>query len=405
MRVLLTSNASYAPPRGGSTRSNLLWLAHLARSGHQCEVVSPTIDSNTPDSETVNEDGVRILSYRELTRRTAVLTERIRNFAPDWMLVSSEDVAHVLLRVAQQEVGDRIVYVAHTPQFYPFGPASWNPDPQAALIVKNAAGIVAIGQHMAGYIKEHLGATAAVIHPPMYGEPPYNIYTSPDSGFILMINPSVVKGISIFTALADRLPEHPFAALVGWGTTARDRAELARRSNVTVLESVRDIEEVLSKARLLLMPSIWYEGFGLIAMESMLRGLPVIASDSGGLMEAKKGTGYIIPVKPVERFEPVFDEAHMPTPVETPQDIEPWEHALRELLEDRNAYLQEAERSRQAAIAFVSKLDVAEFERFLLGLKPRTTGTPIERERPADPRLQNLSPAKRALLLEKLKKR
>ena len=32
-----------------------------------------------------------------------------------------------------------------------------------------------------------------------------------------------------------------------------------------------DIEDVLREARCLLMPSLWYEGFGLIAMEAMLR--------------------------------------------------------------------------------------------------------------------------------------
>ena len=26
----------------------------------------------------------------------------------------------------------RVVYLAHTPQFFPFGPAAWNPEPQAA---------------------------------------------------------------------------------------------------------------------------------------------------------------------------------------------------------------------------------------------------------------------------------
>ena len=62
---------------------------------------------------------------------------------------------------------------------------------------------------------------------------------------------------------------------------------MSRLANVTVLETVPGIDEVLSRARLLLMPSLWLEGFGLIAMEAMLRGLPVIASDSGGLVEAK----------------------------------------------------------------------------------------------------------------------
>ena len=45
------------------------------------------------------------------------------------------------------------------------------------------------------------------------------------------------------------------------------------------------------------MPSLWYEGFGLIAMEAMLRGIPVISSDSGGLVEARQGTGFVIPVR------------------------------------------------------------------------------------------------------------
>ena len=33
MRILLTANASYVPPRGGATRSNLIWLDHLAAPG------------------------------------------------------------------------------------------------------------------------------------------------------------------------------------------------------------------------------------------------------------------------------------------------------------------------------------------------------------------------------------
>ena len=39
MRILLTATASYAPPRGGATRSNLIWLDHLAHAGHECRIV------------------------------------------------------------------------------------------------------------------------------------------------------------------------------------------------------------------------------------------------------------------------------------------------------------------------------------------------------------------------------
>lgn len=190
---------------------------------------------------------------------------------------------------------------------------------------------------------------------------------------ILMINPCVVKGIEIFVEVAKRLPEFQFGALIGWGTTAADRALLARQSKIELIGSVRDIDEVLSRSRMLLMPSIWYEGFGLIVMEAMLRGLPVVSSDSGGLMEAKEGTGYVIPVLPIERYEPVFDENHMPCPVRGTQDVEPWVEAVKKLSEDEAAHREESERSLAAARRFVAGLRIEAFEEYLLALKPRLT--------------------------------
>lgn len=399
MRILLTSNASYAPPKGGSTRSNLIWLSHLAKAGHVCRVVCASVDESVRDTRDIEASGIEIVSVQRFTRRTSVLSDEIRQFQPDWVLVSSEDLSHVLLREAHHAAADKLVYLAHTPQWYPFGPASWNPDAEATEIVRKAAGVVAISHAMAAYIEQHSGARAAVIHPPMYGEPPYPQFGSFDQGYVLIVNPCVVKGISIFLALARRFPETSFAALKGWGTTKSDLADLSSLPNVTVLDSVPAIDDVLSKSRLLLMPSLWLEGFGLIAMEAMLRGLPVIASDSGGLKEAKAGTGYVIPVRPVERFEPVFDETHMPKPIDVPQDIEPWIQALGTLLTDRQAYQEEAERSRQAAIEFVSRLNAADLEAYLQGLQPASATS----TQPGA--AHNLSADKRALLLKRLRER
>ena len=349
MRLLLASNASYDPPKGGSTRGNLAWLRPMAARGHEVRVVCPA-DVGAASHESV-KDGISIHAVKDLSFHHRALAEEIRRLRPDWMLVSSEDLSHVLLREAAQAAPGRLIYLAHTPQFFPFGPESWNPDPAAAELVRQARAVVAIGRHMAGYIREHAGVEACVIHPPIYGQPPYRRFGRFGSGFVLMINPCRVKGLEIFLALAGAFPEVEFAALNGWGTTAEDRAAIARTPNARLLGNVPDIEEVLAGARLLLMPSLWYEGFGLIAMEAMLRGLPVIASDSGGLMEAKQGTGYVIPVRPVERYEREFDETHMPVAVAPPQDLEPWKQALHELLTDEQAYWAEAERSRTRALA------------------------------------------------------
>ncbi len=394
MRILLTSNTSHDPPRGGSTRSNLIWLEHLASNGHACRVVAPAADPARTE-----RNGVSIHSFKDLARNRAVLSQEIRDFEPDYVLVSSEDLSHLLLREAAHAAPDRLVYLAHTPQFYPFGPASWNPDPQAAAIVRGARALVAIGSHMRDYIRASLGREPAVIHPPIYGSPPFARFGSFDQGWILMINPCVVKGIAIFLDLARSFPRLEFAALKGWGTTSADLRSLAALPNVTVLDSVKNIEEPLSRSRLLLMPSLWYEGFGLIAMEAMLRGLPVIASDSGGLAEAKRGTGFVIPVRPIERYESAFDENHMPQPVAVPQDMAPWRRALETLLGSPEIYRDESEKSRQAATEFVSGLRASQFEDLLINMAPSAAPVPEPAARPP------LSVAKRALLLQRMRDR
>ena len=68
------------------------------------------------------------MAVEEPVRRVQVLRQQIREFRPDWVLVSSEDLGHALLREAHHSAAGRVVYLAHTPQFYPFGPASWKPD-------------------------------------------------------------------------------------------------------------------------------------------------------------------------------------------------------------------------------------------------------------------------------------
>lgn len=384
MRVLLTANASYEPPKGGSTRSNLVWLRQLARAGHTCRVVAPSIDDM---DDAIESAGVTITRVHNLARRAERLEDEIQKFQPDWVLVSSEDVSHILLARAHRAAPGRIVYLAHTPQFFPFGPQSWNPDARSTQVIRDARAVVAIGAHMADYIQSSLGRSAEFVHPPIYGQPPFRQLSNPAGG-VLMINPCAVKGIGIFAALARELPGVPFDALAGWGTTPADRALLTSIPNIAILESVPSIEDALRRARILLMPSLWYEGFGLIVMEAMLRGLPVVSSDSGGLAEAKAGTGYVIPVRPIERYEAVFDETHMPHPVIPEQDIAPWTAAVKMLLEDHEAYEEEARRSRRAAETFVSGLREDGLERLLRSLGPA-------------PELST----ERAMLLERLRRR
>ena len=408
MRILLTANASYVPPRGGATRSNLLWLEYMAARGHDCRVVAAALADSAGkraqmaqeglDRQTLVARGVEVYEVAERARQAPLLRRQIREFQPDWVLVSSEDLGHGLLREAHDSAPGRVVYLAHTPQFFPFGPASWNPDSSATELVARAAAVVAIGQHTAAYIRQHTGREAVVIHPPIYGSGPFPNLASFNRGLVTMVNPCALKGISIFVALADRFPAYGFGALPGWGTTASDRAHMAAHANITMLPNCRHIAEFLSRTRILLMPSLWYEGFGLTVIEAMLHGIPVIASDAGGLVEAKMGTPFVAHVPAIERYAPVFDEHSLPKPVIGPVDLRPWEDALRALLTDRALYERVSAASREAALRFAGSLDAGRMPEFLQSLKP---GEAV-RERPS---LANLSPQKRTLLLQMARSR
>ena len=390
MRVLLGSSAAYAPPRGGSTRSNLAWLRQLAAKGHACHVIC---GGDVTGGVTELEPHITVLPVADPVQRAQALADAAQTQPDAWVLVSSEDLSHTLLRAASRTACERLVYLAHTPQFFPFGPESWNPDAPAAAMVREAAGIVAISHYVAQYTEQHLGARPAVIHPPIYAREAAPRLHNFARGPVLMINPCQVKGIAIFLALARHFPEQQFAALRGWGTTTQDAQSIQALPNARLLEPVSSMDELLAQTRLLLMPSIWTEGFGLIVMEAMLRGVPVVASNSGGLAEAKQGTGYVVPVSPVLRYEPPFDENHLPRAVAAEQDITPWVSALERLLTDEAEYTAESIRSQTAARAFTAALEADALERYLAALPRVVRTTP-----------RKLSPAREALL-EKLMRR
>ena len=64
----------------------------------------------------------------------------------------------------------------------------------------------------------------------------------------------------------------------------------------------------------------------------MLRGVPVMAANVGGIPEAMMGVPYLLPVRPIEKYETRLDEQMVPVAEVPAQDIEPWREALERLL-------------------------------------------------------------------------
>jgi len=95
---------------------------------------------------------------------------------------------------------------------------------------------------------------------------------------IVMNQPDFHKGGQVFGALARRLPHETFVTVGYGGRVNETLANLFHLGHVEprLLMSIVDI---------MLIPSIWPEPFGRVALEAMMAGVPVVASRQGGLPE------------------------------------------------------------------------------------------------------------------------
>ncbi len=428
MKILLLQSSAYIPSLGGANKANRLLLEQLAGQGHACHVVGTAGGERATAAEGCLAElvaagvqgaglarpgvvgfrhaGVEVEAVLDGARLRAHAAERLRELAPDRVLVSSEDPAQMLLEEAVAVAPT--VYIAHTTLHLPFGPDGFLHSPGRTALLGRAAGIVAVSEYVRGYLRRWAGLGSTLLRFPVYGAGPFPDLGDFDRGFVTLINPCAVKGLSIFLELARRFPGVEFAAVPTWGTTAEDLAALAALPNVRLLAPAANVDEIYRQTRVLLAPSLWGEAFGQVAVEAMLRGVPVLASDAGGLPEAKLGVDYALPVRPIERYEERFDERKIPVPVVPEQDLGPWAEALSAVLGDRDLYARLSRDSRRAAHDFVAGLGTAPFERFLIGMGERPASSEPSGVPPqADMRskLAGLSPEKLELLARRLRKK
>jgi glycosyltransferase involved in cell wall biosynthesis len=71
-------------------------------------------------------------------------------------------------------------------------------------------------------------------------------------------------------------------------------AGLADLPNVTLQRPVADMRDVYKRTKILLAPSRWEEAYGRVASEVQISGIPVVASDRGGLPEAVGAGGILL---------------------------------------------------------------------------------------------------------------
>jgi len=381
VRVLLGHNSTYYPSQGGGDKSNRLLMEALAARGHSVRVVTRVEQFGEAGHAALMDaldargvahaegrftlGGVDVHTLTRDPNMRGYFAGQIAEFDPDAIILSTDDPGQLLLDAALEAPRARVVFLVRATIALPFGPDSSSQSVARTARLREADRIVGVSEYVAGYVRQ-FGAMDAIHVPISLMEPG----TPADLGrfenpYVTMINPCAVKGLAIFLGLADAMPETRFAAVPSWGTTATDEAELRKRANVALLGRVDDIDDILRITRVLLVPSIWAEARARVVLEGMSRGVPVMASDVGGLSEAKMGVEYLLPVNPVTHYEPAVDSRMVPMAVTPPQEIGPWQDALVRLTGDADHYADVSRRSRAAALDYLEHLNVLKFEALL----------------------------------------
>jgi glycosyltransferase involved in cell wall biosynthesis len=116
-------------------------------------------------------------------------------------------------------------------------------------------------------------------------------------------------------------------------------------TNITIMPYTPDprlfYRTVYSATKILLMPSLWEEAFGLVAAEAMLNGIPVLGSNRGALPDTLGKGGFVFDIP--ERYTP---ETRL---VPSAEEVEPWVETIIRLWDDAAFYEQASQAARQEA--------------------------------------------------------
>jgi glycosyltransferase involved in cell wall biosynthesis len=329
MRLLVMMAQAYFPRQAGGVQSVTKSLVQALRAqGHEVAVAAEMsfrgaaglrsaaglVFSGGRFSREVYDAAPVFRARRIANRAGAILSA----FRPDCVIVQSMDAMPIAHLVNAR--GLPLVVCWHDVETHRMGGTP------AGLVAR----YVANSQFTAGVYEREFGVSSAVI-PPLIQR---GLYDTADTqrNQVTFINPVADKGVELALAIAAACPDISFEFVESWILAPEKKRvlmdRLASLPHVRFTPHQTNMRPVYARTAVLLAPSQWREGWGRVASEAHISGIPVLASRIGGLVESVGPGGMLLPP-------------------EAPATA--WVEALRKLWDDPVVYAELSAQARKYA--------------------------------------------------------
>jgi len=273
--------------------------------------------------------------------------QALDRFRPDALLTYGGHPANLRLMAEARRRGIPVVFHLHN-----FG----YPDRSAFA---DASAVLVPSEYAARDHARRLGLACTAIPYPL--DRARVVAEDPEPRYVTFVNPQPAKGVTVFARIAHELgrrrPEIPLLVVEGRGTSdwlARVPLDLSSLTNLNRMAITPDPRDIYRITRVLLVPSLWRESLGRVAVEGLANGLPVLASDRGALPETLGEAGFVFTIP--ERCTP--ESAAVPSP----REVAPWVAVIERLWDDpefeaRHRCLARAEAQRWDAEQLVERYE------------------------------------------------
>ena len=322
MKVLVFSPHALADSSSGVAQSIANLLGELVRLGHSCVAVTGSVLDAKNDlfskvmvaepitTFTVPQVGlsvpVRKVSYQGVIHLIAgfkshatadvmsteevalyrLFTDSFRQLEPDVVLTYGGFISNYCAGLYAMSRGRKsVLYVASDTYAQPGN-------------FSHADMIVTVSNAMSR-LMDGVTDLPKLVLPPFFDKASV-IATARTPDYITLLNPLPAKGLMLAAALALESARkgrpYKFLFVEGRGTRATIHAlcpAVLALPTIGIADNTADVKLVYERSKVILFPSVWFETAGKVLLEANANGIPVLATNIGGIPEMLDGAGYL----------------------------------------------------------------------------------------------------------------